>query len=71
MKLSVSLPLEDVEFLDSYASAHGVASRSAAMRHAVRALREAELNVAYQQAFAEWGVGEDEALWDSTTADSV
>jgi hypothetical protein len=67
----VSLPVEDVEFLDSYASAHGVASRSAAMGHAVRALREAELSVAYQQAFAEWDAGEDAALWDSTAADGV
>lgn len=36
MKLSVSLPDEDVRFLDDYAAAHGSGSRSAAVQKAVR-----------------------------------
>ena len=32
MKLSVSLPDEDVEFLDRYAAEHGIGSRSAAVQ---------------------------------------
>ncbi len=38
MKLSVSLPDEDVEYLDAYAASQGLASRSAALRKAVRLL---------------------------------
>ncbi len=38
MKISVSLPDEDVEFLDRYADAQGYASRSAVVHKAVRLL---------------------------------
>ncbi len=39
MKLSVSLPDEDVEFLDAYAKSKGSESRSAVVHKAVRLLR--------------------------------
>ncbi|MGQ0850035.1 MAG: ribbon-helix-helix domain-containing protein, partial [Actinomycetota bacterium] len=39
MKLSVSLPDEDVEFLDQYAQTQGYESRSAVVHKAVRLLR--------------------------------
>jgi antitoxin ParD1/3/4 len=71
VKLSVSLPAEDVEFLDAYAASHGIASRSAAVGQAVQALRESELRGAYEQAFAEWEDSEDAALWERTVADGV
>ena len=48
MKLSVSLPDEDVEFLDAYAHAQGLSSRSAVVHKAVRLLRGAELAPAYE-----------------------
>jgi Arc/MetJ-type ribon-helix-helix transcriptional regulator len=70
MKLSVSLPDDDVEFLDRYASARGIESRSAAVHRAVRLLRSSELGAAYEDAWAEWQ-GDDENLWDATVGDGV
>ena len=54
MKVSVSLPDEDVEFLDDYAEAQGLSSRSAVLHKAVRLLRGVELAPAYEDAFASW-----------------
>lgn len=54
MKVSVSLPREDVEFLDAYADAEGFSSRSAVVHKAVRLLQGAELSAAYEKAFSEW-----------------
>jgi Arc/MetJ-type ribon-helix-helix transcriptional regulator len=71
MKVSVSLPDEDVEFLDSYAEAQGLPSRSAALHKAVRLLRGAELAPAYEDAFASWEQSEDAADWDVTTSDNL
>ncbi|MFP5298949.1 MAG: ribbon-helix-helix domain-containing protein, partial [Actinomycetota bacterium] len=39
MKVSISLPEEDVAFLDAYAETQGIPSRSAAIHRAVRLLR--------------------------------
>ena len=70
MKVSVSLPEEDVVFLDAYVDSQGFASRSAVVHKAVRLLRAAELGAAYEDAFGEWS--RDEAdLWDSTVADGL
>lgn len=71
MKLSVSLPGADVEFLDEYARDRGLESRSAAVHQAVRLLRVAELGSEYEAAWDEWAASEDSALWDSTTADGL
>ncbi len=68
MKLSVSLPEEDVEFLDAYAQAQGVASRSAVVHRAVRLLRASQLGPAYEDAWEEWA-GDDEQAWEVTAAD--
>ena len=70
MKVSVSLPDDDVEYLDAYATAHGLDSRSAAVHTAVRMLRASELGAAYEEAWDEWAEG-DAALWDSTIADGL
>ena len=70
MKVSVSLPEEDVEFLDAYVDSQGFASRSAVVHKAVRLLRAAELGAAYEDAFGEWS--RDEAdVWESTVADGL
>ena len=53
MKLSVGLPAQDIAFLDTYARDHGLPSRSAALRHAIRLLRTRELAAAYE---SEWDV---------------
>lgn len=71
MKLSISLPDEDVEFLDAYADEQGFASRSAVLHKAVRLLRGAQLGAAYEDAFVEWNqTGEAEA-WESTVRDGL
>jgi len=71
MKVSVSLPDEDVDFLDAYAEAQGFASRSAVVHKAVRLLRAAELGPAYEDAWQEWSAGSDEALWGPTASDGL
>ena len=71
MKLSVSLPDEDVEYLDAYARAQGLESRSAALRKAVRLLRAAELGAAYEDAWAEWAESGEGELWDAANADGL
>jgi Arc/MetJ-type ribon-helix-helix transcriptional regulator len=71
MKLSVSLPDEDVEFLDAYAQSQGVESRSAALHRAVRLLRATELTADYEEAWQEWAASGDAAAWDATSPDGV
>ena len=47
MKLSISLPEEDVAALDRYVRAAGIPSRSAAIQRAIRMLQDPELEDAY------------------------
>jgi hypothetical protein len=71
MKLSVSLPEEDVAILDEFARTTGLPSRSAALHHAVRMLRLPELEHDYEAAWQEWEASGDQAAWDVTTADGI
>ena len=71
MKISVSLPDEDIDFLDEYARSLGVRSRSAVIQRAVRLLRAAELGPAYAEAWEEWQASGDAELWDSAVADGI
>jgi Arc/MetJ-type ribon-helix-helix transcriptional regulator len=71
MKVSVSLPDADVEYLDSYARSQGLDSRSAALQKAVRLLRASELGAAYEAAWAEWDASDDAGLWDSASSDGA
>ncbi len=71
MKLSVSLPEEDVAVLDSYAREAGLPSRSAALHHAVLLLRQRGLEQDYAAAWDEWSDAGDEAAWESTAADGL
>jgi len=71
MKLSVSLPEEDVEFLDSYAQARGIGSRSAVVHKAVGLLRAAQLGDAYEEAWASWTSSDDAQAWDTVVADGL
>jgi Arc/MetJ-type ribon-helix-helix transcriptional regulator len=70
MKVSVSLPDDDLEFLDSYARAAGIPSRSAVMHKAVDLLRASQLGDSYEQAWAEWAAEDDDA-WDAVTGDGL
>ncbi|MBA2275758.1 MAG: antitoxin [Chloroflexi bacterium] len=71
MKVSVSLPGDDVRFLDDYAKEQGLDSRSAVLHKAVRLLRAAELGSDYEGAWTEWTGGGDPELWESTTEDGL
>lgn len=71
MKVSISLPGEDVEFLDEYARAQGYESRSAVIHKAVRLLRAAELGADYEGAWHEWTAGGDAEPWESTADDGL
>ena len=71
MKVSISLPNEDVEFLDAYAAAAGLGSRSAAVQHAVRLLRASGLGAAYEDAFAAADESGDADAWDAAVADGL
>ncbi|MFT4164794.1 MAG: ribbon-helix-helix domain-containing protein [Microlunatus sp.] len=71
MKLSVSLPEEDVATLDEFASATGLRTRSAAVQYAIRLLRRAELESDYEAAWAEWEQSGDQQTWDVASADGL
>ena len=71
MKVSVSLPNDDIAFLDAYAQSNGVSSRSAVLQLAVRMLQAAELESAYEDAWATWAESDDGRLWERTTADGL
>ena len=70
MKLSVSLPHEDVQFIDEYAREYRVDSRSAVVHRAVALLRVSELGGAYAEAWREWESSEA-GDWDAALADGL
>lgn len=69
MKLSVSLPDCDIEFLDAYASSHGVPSRSGVLQEALALLRARDLSESYTAAWDEFA--EDADVWESAVADGL
>lgn len=71
MKVSVSLPDEDVAFLDEYGRAIGAASRSAVLHQAVRLLRATALGPAYAEAWQDWDQQGESADWESVVADGL
>jgi Arc/MetJ-type ribon-helix-helix transcriptional regulator len=71
MKVSVSLPGDDVQFLDDYAKDRGLDSRSAALHRAVRLLRAAELGASYETAWDDWAAEGEARIWEPTTDDGV
>jgi Arc/MetJ-type ribon-helix-helix transcriptional regulator len=71
VKLSVSLPDDDVALLDEFARAKGLTSRSAALHHAVKLLRLVELERDYEAAWSEWEDSSDQAAWASTVGDGL
>lgn len=71
MKISVSLPQEDVAFVDEYAVKKAAESRSAVIHAAIQALRESALEEEYLAAWDEWYASEDAQLWDRTAGDGI
>ena len=71
VKLSVSLSDADVAFLDDYARAHGIPSRSGVLHEALTLLRERRLGADYAAAWDEWSADADNAAWDQAAADGL
>jgi Arc/MetJ-type ribon-helix-helix transcriptional regulator len=71
MKLSVSLPDEDVALLDEHARRKGLRSRSSAIHQAVRLLRGPGLEEDYAAAWEEWDRSGDREAWEATANDGL
>jgi Arc/MetJ-type ribon-helix-helix transcriptional regulator len=71
MKVSVSLPEEDLAYIDEYVRRTGAPSRSSALHQAVTLLRMSEIESAYASAWDEWQQTEDRELWDTTSGDGL
>ena len=71
MKLSISLPDDDLDFLDRYADEQGLASRSAAVQRAIRMLRASSLGSAYEDAWTDWEGSDDATAWSTTLSDGL
>jgi len=71
VKISVSLPTQDIQFLDAYIATHRVESRSAALHRAVRLLKATELSNAYENAWDEWASSGEAETWEPSVADGL
>ncbi|WP_030448746.1 ribbon-helix-helix domain-containing protein [Actinocatenispora sera] len=69
MKMSVSLPDEDVAFIDEHAARTDAPGRSAVLHEAIRLLRDRELEDQYERAWDEWSTDADG--WNATSADGL
>jgi hypothetical protein len=70
VKVSVSLPAEDLAYIDDYARRRS-ATRSSVLHQAVSLLRLSEIEAAYAAAWDEWQHAGDQQLWDSTAGDGL
>jgi hypothetical protein len=71
MKVSISLPEDDVAYIDEYALRVGASSRSAVLQQAVALLRLSELETAYDDAFHEWRASGEHDVWAATVSDGL
>ncbi len=71
MKLSVSLPEDDVTTLDAYVTSHPGSTRSSALQQAIALLRERSLLEQYDTAMDQWTGSDDASAWDTTTGDAA
>lgn len=71
MKVSVSLPDADVEYLDSVVGAGRYSSRSAMVQRAIRLLKATDLADDYASAWSEWAAGDNAEAWDRLAADGL
>lgn len=67
-KISISLPEGSAHFIDQYRRTHAVKSRSEVIQHALRLLRERDLEQAYREAAEDEKEFQD---FDSTVADGL
>ncbi len=75
MKLSVSLPQGDVEFLDGLVEEAAAEPRSAALHHALHqaigSLKASRLESAYEAAWEEWSGAKDNEAWEIVVDDGL
>jgi putative addiction module CopG family antidote len=71
MKISISLPDEDIQFVDDAASTGRYGSRSAAIHAAVSLLRDREYHDSYAAAWDEWERDGEGAVWDKALGDGI
>ena len=71
MKLSVSLPDDDVAALDEHARRTGLPSRSAAVHQAIRLLRRSSLEEDYAAAWEQWDQSGERELWEAAAEDGL
>ncbi|HET9896810.1 MAG TPA: antitoxin [Streptosporangiaceae bacterium] len=67
----MSLPDDDIKYLDSYARSRGIGSRSAVLHKAVGLLRATELEDSYADAWATWESSGDAEAWDQVVGDGL
>lgn len=65
-KLSISLPRQQYEFVESYQASHHYKTRSEVIRKALYLLQQTQLEACYKEASQEW----DEAF-DITASDGM
>ena len=70
MKVSISLPDEDLALIDDLARRGGT-TRSAIVHQAIAALRQPDLAAEYAAAFVEWIDEGHAAEWDATAGDGL
>ena len=71
VKLSLSIPEDDVRFIDGKARDGTYPSRSAVVVAAIRTMRHAELTDSYVAAFDEWASGGEAGLWEAAVGDGL
>lgn len=71
MKVSVSIPDSDLDYLDEQVTAGLYPTRSAAVHAAIRSLRTRDLEAQYAEAGREWRESGEQAVWDATLADGL
>lgn len=69
-KTSVSLPDDDVAFVDHFAQVNGT-TRSAAVHQAIQALRQHDLATDYEAANDEWTASGGADIWNVVTSDGL
>ncbi|MBX3088044.1 MAG: antitoxin [Cryobacterium sp.] len=71
MKISVSLPVEAVEFLDEQTRSGVYPTRSAALSSAVAVLRQWTMRDSYAEAWDEWEASGENEVWRAVLADGL
>jgi antitoxin ParD1/3/4 len=71
IKLSVTIEPSLAQFARTYQQRHQVATQSEVIELALKALRDEELERAYEEAALEYASDPDFALWENTVGDGI